>query len=89
MCLPTQVRGKGACLDVWRGFFAAFSNYRNDAAEWRTNGVEVAMAGSSSCSDKRLDGPALWLAVTNGTMVAEWQVLDDDKTGRKKIGLAG
>src|SRR5262245_25320507 len=56
------VSGKSACIEAWRGFFAAFPDYRNVFVTVRVRGELVAIAGHSEWSDTRLDGPALWTA---------------------------
>lgn len=71
------VEGKAACLDAWRGFFAAFPDYRNVfdrvAGDGR-GGVDV--EGRSECTDPRLHGPARWHAAVRDGRVAEWRVTD-------------
>jgi ketosteroid isomerase-like protein len=72
-----EVRGRPACLDAWRGFFAGFPDYRNvfDHVEEVASG-EVVATGRSECSDPRLDGPARWSASVVDGQVRRWQVDD-------------
>ena len=79
---------KEACLDAWRGFFTAFPDYRNILEYMRATGNEVAVAGHSSCSDPRLDGPALWSAKLRGSQICEWRVYEDTAANRERLGLA-
>jgi ketosteroid isomerase-like protein len=67
--------GKAACTEAWRGFFAAFPDYRNvfDDVRSREPGV-VDVAGRSECSVPELDGPARWRAVLRDQQIAVWQV---------------
>jgi hypothetical protein len=69
------VDGKGACTDAWRGFFAAFPDYRNvfDDAHGSAPGV-VDIVGRSECSVAVLDGPARWRAEVRDGKVALWHV---------------
>jgi len=69
------VDGKAACTDAWRGFFAAFPDYRNvfDDVRSREPGV-VDVVGRSECSVAELDGPARWHAEVRADKVALWQV---------------
>jgi len=83
-----RVAGKEACLNAWRGFFAAFPNYRNVLERMRMTGDAVAVAGHSSCSDPRLNGPALWSAKLRGAQICEWRVYDDTAANRERLGLA-
>ncbi|MER5935713.1 nuclear transport factor 2 family protein [Streptomyces sp. NPDC001928] len=68
------VRGKRACLDAWRGFFAAFPDYRNTFTELTVRGDVVVVTGYSDCSRPELAGPALWTARVTGPLVREWRV---------------
>jgi uncharacterized protein (TIGR02246 family) len=69
------VDGKAACTDAWRGFFAAYPDYRNHFADVRRlGGGVVEVTGVSTCSDPTLDGPARWRAVVRGGLVTEWRV---------------
>jgi ketosteroid isomerase-like protein len=69
------VDGKDACTDAWRGFFDAFSDYRNefDRVEEVAPGV-VEVDGRSECSVEELNGPAHWHAEVRDGKVALWQV---------------
>ena len=69
------VDGKDACLDAWRGFFAAFPDYRNVFEECRRLGEgSVFVRGRSVCSVAELDGPAEWRVVVRDARVDQWQV---------------
>jgi hypothetical protein len=69
------VRGRVACVDAWRGFFAAFPDYRNVFERVReVVPGEVEAAGRSVCSDPRLDGPARWTATVVDGHVRRWQL---------------
>lgn len=71
------IEGKAACLQAWRGFFAAFPDYRNVFDEIRrdTTGA-VQVRGRSECSTPALDGPARWRALVKDGLVLQWQVSD-------------
>ncbi len=70
-----EVRGRTACLDAWRGFFAGFPDYRNVIDHVREVAPgEVVATGRSACSDPRLDGPARWSASVVDGQVLRWQV---------------
>jgi ketosteroid isomerase-like protein len=79
------VIGKATVLRAWKGFFAAFPDYRNifDRIDV-TDGV-VVMAGRSACADMRLDGPALWRARVRDGRVAEWQIYEDTPEHRREL----
>jgi ketosteroid isomerase-like protein len=69
--------GKLACIDAWRGFFAAFPDYRNLFEEYRCEGDGmVFVRGHSECSDALLQGPAEWRVIVRNGLVDQWQVFD-------------
>jgi ketosteroid isomerase-like protein len=69
------VDGKEACTDAWRGFFAAFPDYRNVFDDVRSSAPGVVeVIGRSVCSVAELDGPARWRAEVRDGKVAVWQV---------------
>jgi ketosteroid isomerase-like protein len=71
----SEVHGRAACVDAWRGFFTAFPGYRNVFARVREVAPgEVEAVGRSECSDPRLDGPARWTATVVEGRVRRWQV---------------
>lgn len=82
------VSGKQACIDAWKGFFAAFPDYRNDPERIVPNGNKVVAIGHSHCSDERLAGPAIWQAMITGNRVAEWRVFEDTPANRLALGIA-
>jgi ketosteroid isomerase-like protein len=77
-----RVAGKASCVEAWKGFFQAFPDYRNHFDLVRVKGDDAVIVGRSTCSDKRLSGPALWSAKTVGGLVAEWRVYDDTSANR-------
>lgn len=82
-----RVVGKQECIRAWKGFFAAFPDYQNHFEHVSTNAELVAVMGRSSCSDARLDGPALWSATVRNEQVSEWRVFEDTRSNRKSLGL--
>lgn len=83
-----RVDGRQRCLAAWRGFFGAYPDYRNEFASMvlASRGM-VAVAGRSVCSDRALDGPALWTAKIREGLVCEWRVYEDTPETRARIGL--
>jgi ketosteroid isomerase-like protein len=71
-----RVEGKPACVEAWRGFFAAFPDYRNVFATAHTDGDSVAITGHSECPVPELAGPARWTALVRDGRVAQWRVSD-------------
>jgi ketosteroid isomerase-like protein len=81
------IHGKERALQAWRGFFERFPGYRNVFESLRCSGDLVTIKGYSTCSDKRLDGPALWTARVRDNQIAEWRVYDDTPENRSRLGL--
>ena len=82
------IRGKLKCLEAWRGFFISFPDYRNVFDSLAVVNSKVVVVGRSSCSDGRLDGPALWVTKATGDKLAEWRVYEDTPANRRKLGIA-
>jgi ketosteroid isomerase-like protein len=83
-----RVVGGESCRDAWRGFFAAFPDYRNEFTRVQATGDVVAVAGRSVCREPALDGLALWTARIRDGRVCEWRVYKDTPDARARIGLA-
>ena len=78
--------GRGACRDVWRGFFDAFPGYHNTFTSVTINGESVVMTGFSTGSVPALSGPALWSVIIRGDRVAQWRVWHDTPGNRAILG---
>jgi SnoaL-like domain len=83
----STVSGKEACLKAWKGFFAAFPDYRNHLELVALSNRKAVMVGCSVRSDVRLAGPALWTAKIEGQLIAEWHVYEDTSANRALLGL--
>ncbi|MEV7000995.1 nuclear transport factor 2 family protein [Streptomyces sp. NPDC093982] len=81
------VSGKGACIEAWRAFFAAFADYRNVFTDLTVGDEVVSVSGYSLCSRAELAGPALWTARVTGGLVGEWRVRTDSPAARRELGL--
>jgi ketosteroid isomerase-like protein len=81
----STVEGRVACVEAWRGFFAAFPDYRNVFDSLHDHGEVVAIAGRSECSDPALNGPALWTATVRDGLVAQWRVYLDTPENRSLL----
>jgi ketosteroid isomerase-like protein len=79
--------GRELCVSAWRGFFAAFPDYRNIFDIVAGDRDIVRIAGRSVCSNPALAGPALWRALVRDGRVALWQVYVDSPDTRAELGL--
>ncbi|MGE3690539.1 MAG: nuclear transport factor 2 family protein [Novosphingobium sp.] len=82
-----RVVGKPACMAAWRGFFAAFPDYRNHFEAVTGSAELLVVTGRSTCSDSRLQGPALWTARVRDDVVVEWRVIEDTPSNRARLGV--
>ena len=84
----TAVRGRDEVAAAWRGFFAAYPEYRNNFDRVVATGDGAVAVGTSTCpKDPDLDGPALWRATIRDGNVAHWRVYDDTPGNRAQLGL--
>jgi ketosteroid isomerase-like protein len=81
------LEGKAACVAAWRGFFAAFPDYRNVFDQLSASTRVVTILGHSECSEPALAGPAIWTATIQHAKVAEWRVYVDTPEVRKALGV--
>jgi ketosteroid isomerase-like protein len=81
------IHGKEKSLEAWREFFELFPDYRNVFANLEPHNGFVVITGHSICSDKRLNGPALWTAKIKNNKVAEWCVYTDTPENRKRLDI--
>jgi hypothetical protein len=79
--------GKLACLSIWEEFFKMFPDYKNVFSTIRIRDNIIIMMGYSSCSDPRLDGPAIWSANIQNGKVEEWHVYEDTPLIRLELGI--
>jgi hypothetical protein len=80
------VKGKEACICAWGEFFELLPDYRNVFERVWSVGPVVRMRGRSVCTDERLNGPAIWKAVVEGTRISEWHVDENTPEGRRRLG---
>jgi ketosteroid isomerase-like protein len=82
------IAGREEVLSAWRGFFDAYSDYRNVWSDVQLIGGVVIATGHSVCStEPRLDGPAIWAAKTRGGHVSEWRIYEDTAPNRRRLGI--
>jgi len=83
-----EISGRDEVLSAWRGFFDAYSDYRNIWSEVRPTGEFVIATGRSTCStEPQLDGPAIWAAKTRGERISEWRIYEDTEANRRRLGV--
>ena len=81
------VIGKQACTGAWGRFFELCPDYRTVFEEVRAKGSVVLARGRSDCTDERLRGRVIWVAVVEGRRVREWRVDEDTVEGQRRLGF--
>ena len=79
--------GKRSCLENWMGFFQIFPDYKNVVDSIDTDGETVVIEGHTECSDKRLEGPAIWTAKIEDGKIKQWRVYEDTPVNREKLRI--
>jgi hypothetical protein len=84
----TVERGKETGTASWSGFFRHFPDYRNVFESFAERDGLVVALGQSHCSYEELSGPAIWTAQVKDGQVAVWQMYEDSREQRSKLGLS-
>jgi hypothetical protein len=79
---------KGELKKIWIQFFEMCPDYKNHFIKIESRENLVIIIGFSTCSNKALDGPALWTAKVENDLIAEWRILEDTKENRKLLGIS-
>ena len=79
--------GKDTLKQIWIQFFEMCPDYKNHFVRIESKENLVIIMGYSTCSNKALDGPALWTAKIENDLVAEWRILEDSKENRRLLGI--
>lgn len=80
--------GKEIALKAWTAFFALFPDYQNVFEQVIDTEDKVVVIGRTTCSEKALEGPALWAITFDGDKIAEWRVYKDTPESRDEIIVA-
>lgn len=80
--------GKETNVEGWLNFFYQFPDYLNHFSFVESRDNIVFVIGHSTCSDKRLDGPAIWTAKVENDLVTEWRVYLDTPENREQLELS-
>jgi hypothetical protein len=82
------VAGREEVLRVWKGFFDAFPDYRNDWSRvTQVDDTLIAVGRSVCATEPALDGPAIWTAKAVQDKVSEWRVYEDTPAIRDRLGV--
>ena len=84
----TTRKGKVAVKNAWIEFFNLCPDYKNHFTRIESKHNRVVIISFSTCSNKALDGPALWSALFKNDLIDEWRILDDTNENRKLLGIS-
>ena len=88
------VDGRGANLDAWHGYAAAFPDYVVYPQEIIARGTEVLVCGHTTGSDLGLRDEdesrlaVIWRAEVTSGLLTLWQIIEDTPARRQELGLA-
>ena len=68
------VIGKGKMTEAWVGFFELFPEYRNSFTRVESNGNLVILFGYATWKKGETPNHAIWTAMTEDGLVAEWRI---------------
>ena len=68
-------KGKDVNKQGWKQFFEEYPDYKNIFTTTTVQDDTVVMAGCSTCSYKRLNGPNIWTAKIRNGRISEWRVI--------------
>jgi ketosteroid isomerase-like protein len=80
-------KNKEEALRAWKQFFDMCPDYKNHFNRIESKEDVVCIVGFSTCSNKLVDGPALWRVLVENDLITEWQVLEDTEDNRKLLKL--
>lgn len=79
--------GKERNVNGWIEFFNQFPDYVNHFSIVESRENTVLVTGYSTCSDDRLDGPAIWVAKVENDLISEWRIYLDTAENREILNL--
>ncbi len=82
-----EVQGRERMTKSWADFFRQFPDYRNIFTQVESRDNLVIIIGHSVCSEKSLNGPAIWTALIKDNRTEEWRVYKDTEEIRKQLGI--
>ena len=81
------IKGKPNCEIAWSKFFESFPDYQNIIEIVTSKDATAFLQGHSVCTDKRLEGKAIWTARIADYKVLEWRVFPDSTENRIMLGI--
>jgi ketosteroid isomerase-like protein len=79
---------KEEAKSAWMQFFEMCPDYKNHFNRIESKEDIVCVFGYSTCSNKSVEGPALWRVQVENDLISEWQILEDTEDNRKFLKLS-
>jgi ketosteroid isomerase-like protein len=80
-------RGKEMTTCAWIGFFRLFPEYGNTFKRVQSEGNLIVLYGYATWSKGADPDNAIWTAVVEDDLVAEWRIYEDTEENRKQFNL--
>ncbi|MFX0095064.1 MAG: YybH family protein [Candidatus Hodarchaeota archaeon] len=81
------VKGKAPNTKGWTEFFATFPDYKNNFHSVQSRDNLVILLGYAYWSDKNPYDPAIWTAMIENNLVAEWRIYPESDETRSKLNI--
>jgi hypothetical protein len=78
---------KGKMMNAWVRFFELFPEYRNTFTGVESNGNLVILYGYATWKNGDTPDQAIWTAMIEDSLVAEWRIFEDTEENRKNLEL--
>ena len=80
-------RGKATMTQGWTDFFKSFPDYRNTFQRVESQGDRVILYGYATWEKGADPDCAIWTAVIEDDLVAEWRIYEDTAENRRRFNL--
>jgi predicted SnoaL-like aldol condensation-catalyzing enzyme len=80
-------RGRGTMTKGWTDFFKSFPDYRNTFQRVESQGDLVVLYGYATWKEGADPDYAIWTAVIEDDLVAEWRIYEDTDENKRRFNL--
>lgn len=76
---------KDVMIDAWKNFFTSYPDYKNTFNKIESRDNIVIITGHAYWSEENSFDPAIWVAIIEENLVAEWRIFYNTEENRKKL----
>ena len=80
-------RGKDTMIKGWTDFFRSFPDYKNTFHRVESQGSLVVLYGYATWEKGADPDYAIWTAVIEDDLVAEWRIYEDTEENKRRFNL--